>query len=140
MNNYGQFLLANGLEIVAEILEDDEELNDMVVRNCLIISRMNVKEGTYYIFRPMMTYVEGENGIIGLNRDHITASSIPHIKTIDQYYFALQKMKEEWDEEMQEYEQPLENEKNLDELDEELTEEDKEKIVSIFKNSKPTMH
>ena len=113
----------------------------MVVRNCLIISRMSVKEGTYYVFRPMMTYVEGENGIIGLNRDHVTASSIPHIKTIDQYYFALQKMKIEWDEEMQEYEQPFEDQKTLDDLDkEELTEEDKEKIVSIFKNSKPTMH
>lgn len=94
INNIKQLKIADGSEIICEIMEELEE--DIVVRGAFRIARVDVdQERSYYMFKPWMTYVERPDHFITINLYHLIAASVPSKEILDQYTNAIEKIKEE---------------------------------------------
>jgi len=84
-----QFKLANGDEIVCEIIQyPDEESADLVVRNSYRIMMMaSAPNGNhYYAFRPWMIYQDDPEMYQIVNVNHIVGEATPSQTVLD-YYF-----------------------------------------------------
>jgi len=93
-NNIKQLKIADGSEIICEIMEELEE--DIVVRGAFRIARVDLdNERSYYMFKPWMTYVERPDHFITINLYHMIAASVPSKEILDQYTNAIEKIKEE---------------------------------------------
>lgn len=94
INNIKQLKIADGSEIICEIMEELEE--DIVVRGAFRIARVDLEnERSYYMFKPWMTYVERPDHFITINLYHLIAASVPSKEILDQYTNAIEKIKEE---------------------------------------------
>ena len=94
INNIKQLKIADGSEIICEIMEELEE--DIVVRGAFRIARVDLdNEKSYYMFKPWMTYVERPDHFITINLYHLIAASVPAKEILDQYTNAIEKIKEE---------------------------------------------
>lgn len=104
MNDVKQFKLANGEELVAEVLSwADEESDDISIVNPLkIVATEDFQRGfRYYTFRPWMTY-DSPNTVQLLNLNHVVGVAVPSSKMVEQYDIALRneiKLKAEHEEE-----------------------------------------
>ena len=93
-NNIKQLKIADGSEIICEIMEELEE--DIVVRGAFRIARVDLdNEKSYYMFKPWMTYIERPDHFITINLYHLIAASVPSKEILDQYTNAIEKIKEE---------------------------------------------
>jgi len=114
INNVKQLKIADGSEIICEIMEELEE--DIVVRGAFRIARVDLdQERSYYMFKPWMTYVEESDHFITINLYHLIAATVPSKDILDQYENAIEKISEA----------VSERNENLDEIPEE---EIKEKL------------
>lgn len=94
INNIKQLKIADGSEIICEIMEELEE--DIVVRGAFRIARVDLEnERSYYMFKPWMTYVERPDHFITINLYHLIAASVPSKEILDQYTNVIEKIKEE---------------------------------------------
>lgn len=92
-NNIKQLLLADGREVICEIMEELEE--DIVIRCAFRIARIDMDvDRSYYMFKPMMTYVEKPDHYITLNLYHVVAATIPSTDIREQYESAVEKINE----------------------------------------------
>ena len=93
INNVKQLKIADGSEIICEIMEELEE--DIVVRGAFRIARVDVdQERSYYMFKPWMTYVEESDHFITINLYHLIAATIPSKDILEQYENAIEKISE----------------------------------------------
>lgn len=142
MNDYKQYVLATGQEIVAEVVEENYDTDEIIVRNCLALSKLMSPDGNYfYIFKPMMTYIEGNSGLISINAGHVSASANPHHKTLDQYFYALSKLEKDFSEELS----PDDNMESFEDLItgglEDLSDDSiGQKVVQLFNTPKNKLH
>jgi hypothetical protein len=90
---YTQFRLSNGDEIVAQVVQEPSNDEDMyiVVRNAMMVVRSeNIKEGfRYYSFRPWMSFQLNEEYFQLLNYNHIIGEAKPDKLLLEQYYRAI---------------------------------------------------
>lgn len=93
INNVKQLKIADGSEIICEIMEELEE--DIVVRGAFRIARVDLdNERSYYMFKPWMTYVEESDHFITINLYHLIAATVPSEDILDQYENAIEKISE----------------------------------------------
>lgn len=93
-DNLKQFRLADGDEIVCEILEDLED--DLVIRYALKIAKMDISfNRSYYIFKNWMTFQEESTDTLVLSKFHIVGAANPNPKLLKEYYSALEALLED---------------------------------------------
>ena len=93
INNVKQLKIADGSEIICEIMEELEE--DIVVRGAFRIARVDLdNERSYYMFKPWMNYVEESDHFITINLYHLIAATVPSKDILDQYENAIEKISE----------------------------------------------
>lgn len=93
INNVKQMKIADGSEIICEVMEELEE--DIVVRGAFRIARVDLdQERSYYMFKPWMTYVEESDHFITINLYHLIAATIPSKDILEQYENAVEKISE----------------------------------------------
>ena len=138
MSEIRQFKLVDGSEIVCEVLEwNDDESEEIVIRNALIIQYMIKDDNRLCSMRPWMLLQVQHNMVSVLNAGHITIDAHPAQETVDNYEETvkfLQIDQEAWDE----YEKDLveEEAENL----KVVSEEEKDNIIDFLKNRKDTLH
>ena len=92
VSNIKQFKLANGDEIICEVIEwATDETPDLVIRRAL---RLNVFDDDtrgvrYYHFKPWMMMQEGDDVFLTLNSNHIISEANPITKVLQNYYEAI---------------------------------------------------
>ena len=138
MSEIRQFKLVDGSEIVCEVLEwNDDESEEIVIRNALIIQYMIKDDNRLCSMRPWMLLQVQHNMVSVLNAGHITIDAHPAQETVDNYEETvkfLQIDQEAWDE--YEKDQEEEEAENL----KVVTEEEKDNIIDFLKNRKDTLH
>ena len=138
MSEIRQFKLVDGSEIVCEVLEwNDDESEEIVIRNALIIQYMIKDDNRLCSMRPWMLLQVQHNMVSVLNAGHITIDAHPAQETVDNYEETvkfLQIDQEAWDE--YEKDQAEEEAENL----KVVTEEEKDNIIDFLKNRKDTLH
>ena len=107
-----QFKLANGEEIVCEVVEwHDEENADIIIRDSykILSWQSNVSSDRYHSFMPWMVMQEGEGLFQSINADQIVGSCSP-TESILKEYWKIKETKdgneissEELEERMEEY-------------------------------------
>jgi hypothetical protein len=93
ISNIKQFKLANGEEIICEVVEwADEENVDLVVRNALnlVVVDDDHKHVRYYNLKPWMTMQEGDEVFMTLNTNHIISVGNPTSKLLKYFYEAVE--------------------------------------------------
>jgi hypothetical protein len=140
-DNVKQLKMANGDEVICEILEDLED--DLVVRYCLTIDKVSNVEAsaqkmeTFYVMRPWMTYIERNDELITLSKYHIMGAAEPNIELAEQYGSALKTILELADEEK--LNEDLSNILKLDSSNETKS-ENVIKITSLLERGKNKLH
>jgi hypothetical protein len=93
MNPIKQFKLANGEELLCEVIEwPDEESPDIIVRNSYkIISHPSASTAVmnYYVFKPWMIYQDHPDHHQVININHIVGEANPTEKILEHYFKAL---------------------------------------------------
>ena len=93
ITNVKQLKIADGSEIICEVMEELEE--DIVVRGAFRIAMVEMdNERSYYMFKPWMTYVEESDHFITINLYHLIAATVPSKDILDQYENAIEKISE----------------------------------------------
>lgn len=90
-DNYRQFKLSNGDEIVCEVLQypEDEEDVSIIVRNVFRIAMIvnsNDDGNRYYQFRPWMVYQDKGDLSQVINLNHIVAEATPTKELLTHYF------------------------------------------------------
>lgn len=139
MSEIRQFKLVDGSEIVCEVLEwNDDESEEIVIRNALIIQYMIKDDNRLCSMRPWMLLQVQHNMISVLNAGHVTIDAHPAQETVDNYKETvkfLQIDQEAWDE----YGKDLVEEEAAENMNV-VTEEEKDNIISFLKNRKDKLH
>lgn len=93
MDNYLQFKLTNGDEIIAEVVEepDDDGVN-LVVRKAMQIYPIESSDTgyRYYAFKPWMIYQIRTGFVQLLNYTHIIGEAKPDLELLSEYHKALE--------------------------------------------------
>lgn len=89
-----QFKLADGDEILCEVLEWHEEEDALVIRKTLKLVMMdNMANGVrYYAFRPFMMYQMNPKAFQIINCQHIIAEASPTQDLINEYFNSLESL------------------------------------------------
>lgn len=119
MTDIKQFIMANGDEIVCEVLEwASYEDPDMVVRRAYKVVTVDdpYKGIRYFTLRPWMIYQSGEEIFNTINSTHIISEANPRPQLLHQYNMTI-----------------AESEKNDEEFEEKVNEVSK-KIDSLLNN------
>ena len=93
MTEFRQFKLANGDEIIAEVVQwNEEDTVEILIRKSMKLVYVDDYESgsRYYHFRPWMLLQESAEEIMVLNADHILAEGTPSNKLIDYYHGVLE--------------------------------------------------
>ena len=139
MSEIRQFKLVDGSEIVCEVLEwNDDNSEEIVIRNALIIQYMIKDDNRLCSMRPWMLLQVQHNMVSVLNAGHVTIDAHHASETIDNYTETvkfLQIDQEAWDE----YGKDLVEEEAAENMNV-VTEEEKDNIISFLKNRKDKLH
>lgn len=90
-----QVKLSSGEEFICEVIEyaSPETDNCLIIKNAMsITSEFSQATDKYYMFVPFFHYVESDNHLSLLNRDHILAITTPDNALIEQYQLAINEM------------------------------------------------
>lgn len=147
MNNFPvqQFRFTSGEELIAEILEWDEDEDFILIKNAMAIET-NIFHGDnerMYMFRPWLLYIEHPEEIVVLNKNQVMGNVEPNELLKIQYYSAVRDMHEIAKERISEH-----NKKEAMKLKrtfEEIAKMKKQKELPIPENvinfpKKPTVH
>lgn len=100
MSELKQFKLANGEEIVCEVIEwDNEETEQIVIRNCLEVCYIMQEGSRMCTLRPWMLQQVQNEYFQTINSGHITAEATPAQETLESWketveYFTESKLGE----------------------------------------------
>ena len=90
-----QFKLSNGDEIIAKIVSQPDEGDEIMVSNVLKLTRVDMtRQITYHSFRPWMVMKDDVGDIISLNAFHVVAVAIPTEEMKIQYKEAVIELRE----------------------------------------------
>lgn len=145
MKNFKQFKMSNGDEVIGEVLGQEDE--DMIARHCLRLFKVETDPQTiYYTFRPWMILKEDTKEPVQINAYHIVGMCHPSEEMLDQYKYALKKLKEQIQErKVLSFDEAYNNLSSLwdkaedDQIDE-YGEYDEDNVVSLFDVDKDKLH
>ena len=104
MTDIKQFIMANGDEIVCEVLEWASEVDpDMIVRKAFKVVQIDdpIRGIRYFTLRPWMLYQIGDEIFNTINTNHIVSEGNPSPQLFHQYQTAIRET-EKQDEEFEE--------------------------------------
>lgn len=104
MTDIKQFVMANGDEIICEVLEWASEIDpDMVVRKAFKVVQVDdpIRGVRYFTLRPWMLYQIGDEIFNTINTNHIVSEGNPGPQLLHQYQTAIRET-EKQDEEFEE--------------------------------------
>jgi len=104
MTDIKQFIMANGDEIICEVLEWASEVDpDMVVRKAFKVVQIDdpIRGIRYFTLRPWMLYQIGDEIFNTINTNHIVSEGNPSPQLFHQYQTAIRET-EKQDEEFEE--------------------------------------
>ena len=103
-NEIRQFKLANGDEVVCEIVQwhNEEEL-ELVTRKVMKLVQSEANGVKYYVFRPWMIYQESADDMIIINGHHVVGIGFPTEPLLYQYREALVEMEKLHQQRQEEY-------------------------------------
>jgi len=151
-----QFKLANGDEVVCEIVQwNNEEELELVIRKVMKLVQSESNGVKYFVFRPWMIYQESLEDFIILNGNHVVGIGFPTEPLLYQYNEALKEMANMHESRKEEYAEMKEEDiqevskmvrKTSDEIDEyleslkETTDSDSGNVINMFDFNKDNMH
>ena len=127
---FKHFKLANGDELVCEVMEwDDMETTDIVVRKALKLVQVDdIADGTrYFSFRPWMLLQDSVDNLQVLNGSHIVGEANPTPTMMDQYEYVLSELMKQ--DTVAAEVHVYESSEDIDDMDYELDEEVKSAMV-----------
>lgn len=104
-----QFKLSNGDELIAEVIDREDDYTNVVVRNAMkIVTLENPESGyRYYSFRPWMVYQDQPQMLQLINQSHIVGEAQPNELLLIQYNKAVELEETSAEERKQEVEKKL---------------------------------
>jgi len=151
-----QFKLANGDEVVCEIVQwNNEEELELVTRKVMKLVQSESNGVKYFVFRPWMIYQESLEDFIILNGNHVVGIGFPTEPLLYQYNEALKEMATMHESRKEDYAEMKEEDiqevskmvrKTSDEIDEyleslkEMTDSDGGNVINMFDFNKDNMH
>ena len=151
-----QFKLANGDEVVCEIVQwNNEEELELVTRKVMKLVQSEANGQKYFVFRPWMIYQESLDEFIILNGNHVVGIGFPTEPLLYQYNEALKEMATMHESRKEEYAEMKEEDiqevskmvrKTSDEIDEylaslkDMDDSDAGNVVNMFDFNKDNMH
>ena len=139
MSAYTQFKLANGDEIVAQVVQEPEgDDYNVVIRNAMMVVRSEaLRDGfRYYSFRPWMSFQLEDEYLQLLNFNQIIGEAKPAKVLLSQYFKAIE------NEQDLEADSDVDNLKNIRRLVADLKSEpgyldsDEDNVISLFDKDK----
>jgi len=88
---YKQFKLTNGDEIVCEIVDQNDEIAEVIIRKTLkiVVTDDFVENVRYYSLKPWTSFQDDTNELISLNSVHIIGETTPSDTMLMHYANAL---------------------------------------------------
>ena len=133
-NNYRQLKLANGEELIADVLQwaNDEDAS-IVIRSALKIVMTERDDGVrLYGLRPWMVYCEDMNHLLTVNADQIVGETTPSNPLLSQYTLTVAEFIKSYDEEQQDQEEDIDTIK----LSTKLDSDGGSNVLSLFPKNK----
>ena len=135
--SYTQFKLANGDEIVAQVVQEPEgDDYNVVIRNAMMVVRSEaLRDGfRYYAFRPWMSFQLEDEYLQLLNFNQIICEAKPSKVLLTQYFKAIES------EQDIEADSDVDNLKNIRRLVADLQadyqDSDEDNVISLFDKDK----
>ena len=137
MSAYTQFKLANGDEIVAQVVQEPEgDDYNVVIRNAMMVVRSEAfRDGfRYYSFRPWMSFQLEDEYLQLLNFNQIIGEAKPAKVLLSQYFKAIES------EQNIEADSDVDNLKNIRrmvaDLQTDYQDSDEDNVISLFDKDK----
>jgi|TARA_B110000908_G_C10030630_1_gene347225 hypothetical protein len=133
--NYRQLKLANGEELIADVIQwaNDEDAS-IVIRSALKLVMTERDDGIrLYALRPWMIYCEDMNHLLTINADQIVGETIPSNPLLSQYTLTVAEFIKSHDEEHKD-----EEDIDVTKLSTMLDSDGSSNVLSLFPNN--TMH
>ena len=104
IDNFRQFKLSNGEEIVCEVVQwGDEEEPILIVRKAMKVYQVDRLDGyRLYTLRPWMIYTEDPNQLMTINDTMIIGECTPAAPLLKQYFFVVKEHAKNFSEEIKE--------------------------------------
>ena len=101
-SDYRQFKLANGEEILCEVMQwGDEDVSAIVIRKAMKIYQVDRLDGyRMYTLRPWMIYSEDPSQLMTINDQMIIGETTPAKPLFKQYMMVVREHKKSFDEEL----------------------------------------
>ena len=101
-SDYRQFKLANGEEILCEVMQwGDDEVSAIVIRKAMKIYQVDRLDGyRMYTLRPWMIYSEDPSQLMTINDQMIIGETTPAKPLFKQYMMVVREHKKSFDEEL----------------------------------------
>lgn len=96
---YKQIKLVNGDELIANVVDVQEEEGIYIVNEALrIVEVENIEEGlSYFALRPLMSFTDETDQLHILSMAHITVETFPSESILNHYKATITKMKKIFD-------------------------------------------
>lgn len=146
--NYRQFKLANGEEILCEIIQwSDEEESAIIVRKAMRIYQVDRVDGyRMYTLRPWMMYSEDPDQLMTINDTQIIGECEPAPTLLKQYNMVVKEYALTFAEElkkMPDEDKPFPHnmsDEKLEQLMHEIADTDSSNVINMFNVDRSKMH
>ena len=146
-SDYRQFKLANGEEILCEVMQwGDEEVAAIVVRKAMKKYQVDRLDGyRMYTLRPWMIYSEDPSQLMTINDHMIIGETTPAKPLMKQYQICIQDFKKNYEKEEKQtaddnnWAQNLTDEQ-LGQMIREISKDSDSNVIDLFSVDKSKMH
>ena len=146
--NYRQFKLANGEEILCEIIQwSDDEESAIIIRKAMRIYQVDRLDGyRMYTLRPWMMYSEDPDQLMTINDTQIIGECEPSPTLMKQYIMVVKEYAHTFAEElkkMPDEDKPFPHnisDEKLEKLMQEMADTDSSNVINMFSVDRSKMH
>ena len=143
-SNYRQFKLANGEEILCEVMQwGDEEVSAIVIRKAMKIYQVDRLDGyRLYTLRPWMIYSEDPSQLMTINDQMIIGETTPAMTLMKQYIMCLKEFKKSFEQDTKEDKNWAENlsDEQIQQMIKDIANDSDSNVIDLFGVDKSKMH
>ena len=143
-SDYRQFKLANGEEILCEVMQwGDEDVAAIVVRKALKIYQVDRLDGyRMYTLRPWMIYSEDPSQLMTINDHQIIGETTPSATLFKQYQMCIKENKKNFEQEEKQEPSWAQNltDEQLGQMIRDIAKDSDSNVIDMFQVDKSKMH
>ena len=143
-SDYRQFKLANGEEILCEVMQwGDEDVAAIVVRKALKIYQVDRLDGyRMYTLRPWMIYSEDPSQLMTINDHQIIGETTPSATLFKQYQMCIKENKKNFEQEEKQEPSWAQNltDEQLGQMIRDIANDSDSNVIDMFQVDKSKMH